>query len=294
MASLAAEAGFPDVETALAAARPAIKLQALDDRIAAWERARATAMGTLEELAEVDPSTAMDLNEVTAAASSARAAASEAATRLARARAALDRVSELAARLRAEWKSLEPLESAYAELDALTDVINGRGQNSKKMTLRSYVLAARLEEVAVAASARLHRMSQGRYSFVHSDSAGARGTRGGLSLDVLDDYSGRSRPAKTLSGGESFLASLALALGLADVVANETGGALLDTLFVDEGFGTLDSDTLDIVMNTLDELRAGGRVVGLVSHVEELRQRIPTRLRVRKARTGSTLEVSLG
>lgn len=294
VAALAAEAGFPDVETALAAARPAIKLQALDERIAAWERARASAMATLEELAEVDPAAAVDLNEVTAAASSARAAASEAATRLARARAAFDRVSELAARLRAEWKSLEPLEASYAELDALTDVINGRGQNSKKMTLRSYVLAARLEEVAVAASARLHRMSQGRYSFVHSDSAGARGTRGGLSLDVLDDYSGRSRPAKTLSGGESFLASLSLALGLADVVANETGGALLDTLFVDEGFGTLDSDTLDIVMNTLDELRAGGRVVGLVSHVEELRQRIPTRLRVRKARTGSTLEVSLG
>jgi len=294
VAALAAEAGFPDVDTALSAARQPIKLQALDDRIAAWERARATAMATLEELAEVDPSTAVDLNEVIAAASSARAAASEAATRLARARAALERVGQLAARLRAEWKSLEPLEASYAELDALTDVINGRGQNSKKMTLRSYVLAARLEEVAVAASARLHRMSQGRYSFVHSDSAGARGTRGGLSLDVLDDYSGRSRPAKTLSGGESFLASLSLALGLADVVANETGGALLDTLFVDEGFGTLDSDTLDIVMNTLDELRAGGRVVGLVSHVEELRQRIPTRLRVRKARTGSTLEVSLG
>ena len=98
------------------------------------------------------------------------------------------------------------------------------------------------------------------------------------------------RPAKTLSGGESFLASLSLALGLADVVATETGGALLDTLFVDEGFGMLDADALDQVMDTLDELRAGGRVVGVVSHVEELRQRIPVRLRVRKARTGSTLE----
>jgi exonuclease SbcC len=134
-------------------------------------------------------------------------------------------------------------------------------------------------------------MSQGRYSFVHSDAAGARGMKGGLGIDVLDDYSGTVRPAKTLSGGESFLASLALALGLADVVAAETGGALLDTLFVDEGFGTLDAETLDIVMNVLDELRAGGRVVGLVSHVEELRQRIPTRLRVRKSRTGSTLEL---
>ncbi len=129
---------------------------------------------------------------------------------------------------------------------------------------------------------------------MHSVEAGPRGTRGGLGLDVLDDYSGRVRPAKTLSGGESFLASLSLALGLADVVAAETGGALLDTLFVDEGFGTLDADTLDVVMDTLDELRAGGRVVGLVSHVEELRQRIPVRLRVRKSRTGSTLQLTSG
>lgn len=172
-------------------------------------------------------------------------------------------------------------------------MVNGRGQNNRKMSLRSYVLAARLEEVAEAATHRLRRMSQGRYSFVHSDVAGPRGTRGGLGLDVLDEYSGQQRPAKTLSGGESFLASLSLALGLADVVAAETGGAVLDTLFVDEGFGTLDADTLDLVMDTLDELRAGGRVVGLVSHVEELRSRIPTRLRVRKARTGSTLEITV-
>jgi exonuclease SbcC len=156
------------------------------------------------------------------------------------------------------------------------------------------VLAARLAEVAVAATQRLQRMSQGRYAFVHTDEAGPRGTRGGLGLSVLDDYSGRERPAKTLSGGESFLASLSLALGLADVVAAETGGALLDTLFVDEGFGTLDAETLDVVMDALDELRAGGRVVGLVSHVEELRQRIPIRLRVRKARTGSTLHLAAG
>jgi exonuclease SbcC len=134
-------------------------------------------------------------------------------------------------------------------------------------------------------------MSDDRFSFVHNDDAERRGKRGGLGLDVLDDYSGQVRSAKTLSGGETFLASLALALGLADVVAAETGGALLDTLFVDEGFGMLDADTLDEVMNTLDELRAGGRVVGLVSHVEELRQRIPTRLRVAKSRTGSRVEL---
>ena len=192
------------------------------------------------------------------------------------------------------WADLAPVEGEYAELAALTDVVNGRGQNARQMSLRSYVLAARLEEVAVAASERLRRMSQGRYSFVHTDARGTHGRRGGLGLDVLDDYSGQIRPAKTLSGGESFLASLSLALGLADVVAAETGGAMLDTLFVDEGFGTLDADTLDLVMDTLDELRAGGRVVGLVSHVEELQQRIPVRLRVRKARTGSTVELITG
>jgi exonuclease SbcC len=159
------------------------------------------------------------------------------------------------------------------------------------MSLRAYVLAARLEEVAGAATRRLLRMSGGRYSFVHSDAAGPRNTRGGLGLDVADDYSGAVRAAKTLSGGESFLASLALALGLADVVAAESGGAMLDTLFIDEGFGSLDAATLDLVMDTLDELRAGGRVVGVVSHVDELRQRIPSRLHVRKGRSGSTIEV---
>ena len=118
-------------------------------------------------------------------------------------------------------------------------------------------------------------MSAGRYTFVHSTDREARGKAGGLGLDILDGWSGLVRPAKTLSGGESFLASLALALGLADVVAAEAGGRVLDTLFVDEGFGSLDPDTLDLVMETLDELRAGGRVVGVVSHVDELRQRIP-------------------
>jgi exonuclease SbcC len=200
-------------------------------------------------------------------------------------------VSELGSLLRQTWAEVAPALAEYEELSALTDVVNGRGQNARKMSLRSYVLAARLEEVAVAGTERLRRMSDNRFSFVHTDEAGPRGTRGGLGLDVLDDYSGRVRSAKTLSGGETFLASLALALGLADVVAAETGGALLDTLFVDEGFGMLDPDTLDEVMNTLDELRAGGRVVGLVSHVEELRQRIPMRLRVHKSRTGSTVEV---
>ncbi|MBM7811449.1 AAA family ATPase [Saccharothrix algeriensis] len=285
---LAADAGFADVAEALAAVRSEEAVADLEARVGEVERARAAAEAVLAELPDVDPDAQVDLAGAEARHRDLHERAQRAASALAAARERARRAGELAGRLTAAWAGLEPVEAEYAELDALTDVINGQGQNTMSMTLRTYVLAARLEEVAVAASARLERMSQGRYRFVHSVEAGPRGTRGGLGLDVLDDYSGQQRPAKTLSGGESFLASLALALGLADVVA---AGAVLDTLFIDEGFGTLDADTLELVMSTLDELRAGGRVVGLVSHVEELRQRIPTRLRVRKARGGSSLEV---
>jgi len=288
-------AGFSTVDEMRAAARPDEAVARLEESLSDAVAAEAGARAVLAEpeLFGVAPDDQVDVDSAVAAAKNAR---EEAETAVAAFRAASTRAADLdtvAERFSAAAEALRPLEESFAELDALTDVVNGRGQNARKMSLRSYVLAARLEEVAVAATARLRIMSQGRYSFVHSDAAGSRGTRGGLGLDVLDDYSGTIRPTKTLSGGESFLASLALALGLADVVAAETGGALLDTLFVDEGFGTLDAETLDVVMNVLDELRAGGRVVGLVSHVEELRQRIPTRLRVRKARTGSTLEVHM-
>ncbi|MFD2419197.1 AAA family ATPase [Amycolatopsis pigmentata] len=287
------QAGFATVGEMHAAVRDERTVAELDRRLAEAAAAEAAASETLAEpeLAGVSPDEEVDVEAAAAAAGLARERAEAAVAALREAGSRAEDLDSLAKRVEAANTALRPFEEAFAELDALTDVVNGRGQNARRMSLRSYVLAARLEEVAVAATARLRAMSQGRYSFVHSDAAGSHGTRGGLGLDVLDDYSGTIRPAKTLSGGESFLASLALALGLADVVAGETGGALLDTLFVDEGFGTLDAETLDVVMNILDELRAGGRVVCLVSHVEELRQRIPTRLRVRKSRTGSTLEV---
>jgi exonuclease SbcC len=284
-------AGFGDAATALAAARP--DHAALEQRLteAAAQEAGLRQVLADPELSEVDPNLRVEVGAAADAYSVARIEmdAAKAAEGVARQRA-VD-VAELAGRLRAAWEESRPVLVEFEELSELTDVVNGRGQNARKMSLRAYVLAARLEEVAIAATARLQKMSDDRFSFVHTDVAGPRGTRGGLGLDVLDAYSGSTRSAKTLSGGETFLASLALALGLADVVAAETGGALLDTLFVDEGFGMLDANTLDEVMDTLDELRAGGRVVGLVSHVEELRHRIPTRLRVHKSRTGSRVEL---
>ncbi|MCU1684286.1 MAG: sbcC [Amycolatopsis sp.] len=286
-------AEFATLDQAQAAARPADVVAELEKLLSDAKLAEASARAVFAEpeLFGVSPDDFVDVDSAGQLAKEARVQADLALVAYRSASERSEELAKLATRMSKAMAALAPVEEAYAELKALAEVVNGRGQNSRKMSLRSYVLAARLEEVALAATTRLRVMSQGRFSFVHSDAAGARGMRGGLGIDVLDDYSGTVRPAKTLSGGESFLASLALALGLADVVAAETGGALLDTLFVDEGFGTLDAETLDIVMNILDELRAGGRVVGLVSHVEELRQRIPTRLRVRKSRTGSTLEV---
>ena len=164
---------------------------------------------------------------------------------------------------------------------------------SCRMRLSAYVLSERLRQVVAAANERLGTMTDQRFTLEQADERGAGEQRGGLSLRVRDEWSGKQRDPATLSGGETFIVSLALALGLADTVSHEAGGTQLDTLFIDEGFGALDATTLDGVMDTLDSLRDGGRVVGLVSHVAELRNRVPAQLEVRKARRGSTVQASV-
>ena len=199
-------------------------------------------------------------------------------------------------RLRRDYEELAeagrgPQERAQL-LTALADSSRGAGDNSYRMSLNSYVLAARLEQVAMAASERLVAMSDGRYTLQHTDARAARNAKSGLGLEVVDEWTGHRRDTSTLSGGESFMASLSLALGLADVVQQEAGGVDIETLFVDEGFGSLDEQALEQVMDALEGLRDGGRVVGLVSHVAEMKQRIGTQLQVVKGRNGSTLHVS--
>lgn len=191
-------------------------------------------------------------------------------------------------RARVLTERLEPLRRAHELARAVADTARGNGENLYKMSLATYVLAARLEQVAEAATERLQHMSDGRYSLVHSD-AKFGNRKSGLGLDVIDSWTGIRRETATLSGGESFMAALALALGLADVVQQESGGLDIETLFVDEGFGSLDEQSLEQVMDALENLRDGGRVVGLVSHVPELKQRIPAQLHVTKGRSGSTL-----
>ncbi|HEX4688865.1 MAG TPA: SMC family ATPase [Nocardioides sp.] len=228
------------------------------------------------------------------------AAARAAAEALERCRAADEvarqtdaRVQGLAEQLAAALAAWSPVRRDLAVATTVSAFAEGKAPDNRwQMRLSAYVLAFRLSQVVAAANARLAGMSDQRYSLEHVGRRGARELRGGLSLVVRDDWSGESRDPATLSGGETFVVSLALALGLADVVTHEAGGADLQTLFVDEGFGSLDAETLDDVLDILDSLRENGRAVGVVSHVAEMRDRIPTQLVVGKSRSGSTLRVA--
>lgn len=167
------------------------------------------------------------------------------------------------------------------------------GGYEHQVDLVSYVLGAEFERILRSASLHLDRMSEGRYGMVFSDHR-AKGSRsgGGLNLEITDTWTGEPREASSLSGGESFLASLSLALGLAEVVQANNGGIELDTLFIDEGFGTLDAETLDMVMGTIESLRDSGRTIGLISHVEEMKNRIPAQIVVEKGQNGSSVRVN--
>ncbi len=282
-------AGFPDLDAAAGALLPDGRAAELARQVEEHDRARAVVAGVLAEPQLADLGARPDL---AALADACRAATSEresAVAVLEHARRRVTRLDELAGELTGVEVELDGQRALSERVTALADLATGRGANRLKMRLQSFVLAARLEQVSEVASRRLQDMSGGRYTFLHSDAQGRHGARGGLGLEVLDEYTGTRRPTKTLSGGESFMASLALALGLADVVTAESGGVQIDSLFVDEGFGTLDPQALDAVMNVLDELRRGGRTVGVISHVEELRTRITSRLEVVPGRNGSRL-----
>ncbi|MFI9365521.1 AAA family ATPase [Kitasatospora sp. NPDC053057] len=287
----ATDAGFHTLLDAQKALLPRARTDDMTGELAAWHTEQATQTATL-----TDPAVAAAAQEDPADPQAADAALAEATEHLATATAAETATrtchKALAAHiddLTAHTTSLGSLTEEHARAKHLAELAAGTStDNQLRMHLEAYVLAARLEDVARAANTRLKRMSLGRYLLAHTDTRSGRG-RSGLGLEILDQWTGQTRDTKTLSGGESFFASLALALGLADVVAHEAGGSRLDTLFIDEGFGSLDEDTLDEVLQVLDELRSHSRAVGVVSHVADLRRRIPTQMHVRKHENGSTI-----
>ena len=290
----AAKAGFRDVDDALAHALQPDMADRLEQDISAHDTsiAGAKALVADPELTRVAALPPPDLDALTYTAQQATSGLSEAATATEVATRRAARVGDLTTGLSDALTAWGPLRDQLALATRMASFAEGKSPDNRlQMRLSAYVLGHRLSQVVATANTRLAMMSDRRYTLEHTGHKGAGETRGGLSLVVRDDWSGETRDPATLSGGETFVVSLALALGLADVITHEVGGADLDTLFVDEGFGSLDADTLDDVMDTLDSLRDGGRVVGVVSHVAEMRDRIPTRLAVIKRRRGSVLEL---
>ncbi|WP_345448210.1 SbcC/MukB-like Walker B domain-containing protein, partial [Microbacterium fluvii] len=276
-----AASDFADAAAVGAALLSETERSLLEEALIAHEadlRAVRSRLSTLELELAGEPEQPVDLTASQEAVRAAAAAVQVATT-------AAERVAQAAQRLRALAERIDAAHASIAERSREHDVLAGladaiAGRTSSRMDLETFVLAAELEEIVVAANLRLSDMSSGRYRLRHSDAVAARNAASGLGIEIVDSYTGRARPAQSLSGGETFLASLALALGLAEVVTARAGGLRLDTLFIDEGFGSLDGETLELAMATLDELRQGGRTVGVISHVEAMKEQLPAQVTV--------------
>ncbi|SMF15163.1 exonuclease SbcC [Cellulosimicrobium cellulans J34] len=287
--------GFADVAEALAAVLDDADRRALARRVAEHDATRAaTAAGLADPaLAALPEDARPDVAAARAAVAEAEATAGAAARShelvARRAQAAREGADGIGAAVEAWLRAREDA----GPVTRMAALAGGAGDNAQALSLATFVLVQRFEDVVAAANERLAEMSSGRYELVRSATReDVRAHKRGLAMKVLDHVTERERDPRTLSGGETFYVSLCLALGLADVVTAEAGGVELGTLFVDEGFGSLDPETLDAVLSALGRLRAGGRVVGVVSHVEALKQSVAERIEVRRVPGGgSTLTV---
>lgn len=280
---------FSSIESYRAAIRDGTQLGALKEKIAAFDRALAAARDRCDraEAAAKDLETP-DLEALRMAAEAAKQQIESAESMGGHFAAQMKSLKECAKRLSKLRQEEQELDVRYGVLGKVADVVAGKGDTQVKISLQRFVLSFLLDDVLAAASARLHAMSSGRYKLQRQLDPQNRRSGTGLDLDVLDQWHGEARPVATLSGGESFLAALALALGLADVVQGYAGGVRMETMFIDEGFGSLDPESLDSAIRNLMDLMKDGRLVGVISHVPELRERIDARLEVARNRTGST------
>ncbi|MBT1684721.1 AAA family ATPase [Curtobacterium flaccumfaciens] len=289
------EQGFPDVDAARAGLLDPDTVARFRSSISAAEAERAVVRAGLDDPAVVQAADddREQLDVPAAQAERVRATAElDEATRLAVTAAhRAEAVEQCATEVDRTVRARQETSARSRAVVRLADVANGVASvNPTGITLGTYVLMRRFEDVVAAANDRLRGMLAGRFTLETSDEreSGSRARRTGLALAVHDHTTDTVRDPRSLSGGETFTVSLCLALGLADVVQAEAGGVSLGTLFVDEGFGTLDPETLDDVIGQLSRLTAGGRQVGIVSHVEELKQRIPERIAVRRTPAGGS------
>ena len=280
-------AGFGDEMEHSRATRAPAEMKRLDVSVLEWQASHHKAEDRFERAkGAVAGQERAPIEALTKAFKAAETAQEQANDRRGRARQKIkgcQDAAEIVAKAESEGESAEKEYKVVGSVAAAA-----AGDNERGMSFNRFVLGARLDEVLSQASARLTVMSRGRYRLSRAEKREDGRAAGGLELTVSDEYTGKDRPVKTLSGGESFLAALALALGLSDVVQSSAGGLRLECMVVDEGFGTLDPEALDAAVHALEELQQGGRLVGVISHVPELKERIPVRLEVVPSRTGST------
>ena len=188
-------------------------------------------------------------------------------------------------------KKLSALEGRLGWMKALSDTAAGALSGKEKIALETYVQASFFEQVIGRANTRFMVMSDGKYELKRAEQASNIKSQGGLELDVIDHYDGSVRSVRSLSGGEKFLASLSLALGLSDEIQSLAGGIQMDSMFIDEGFGSLDSDTLELAMKAFAGLSQSNRLVGIISHVEELKKRIDRQIVVTRENGAAGIEI---
>jgi exonuclease SbcC len=284
--------GFADLPALRAAWLPPERLDAVAAAVGAFARQEAAARARLEEAeAAVAGLAPPDVAASTAAHVAARAAVDAARQDLATAEERERQLARLSVALAEVAAARDAAEARWSTVQRLSDV--AAGENGFKLSFQRWVLGALLDDVLLSANRRLQVMSRGRYLLRRAEDAEDRRRKAGLDLDVLDSHTDRPRSVRTLSGGEGFLAALSLALGVVDVVQAYAGGIRVDTLFIDEGFGSLDPEALDAALQSLLDLQSTGRLVGVISHVAELKDRIPARLDVVKATGGSRVEVAV-
>jgi exonuclease SbcC len=292
-ASEALARGFATPEEAAAAALAPPEQAALADQVNAWDRA----LAALNAAVHAPGLTGLDPGRAEEVAARAEVAAADLALALQAERVALaasQSAAGKAERFAQRNEDVRAMEDDYDRVAEETEAVihlaalaNGT-EGQRRVALTTYVLRHWFGQVVAAANLRLSAMSSQRYELRRTDEGRTRRDRSGLTLAVIDRHTGEERSPASLSGGETFYTSLALALGLADIVRAEAGGVDLDTLFIDEGFGSLDSATLDQVMGVIDDLRGRGRAIGIVSHLAELKERVPERLEVRRLPDGSS------
>lgn len=278
----AKQEGFEPSSEAAAALLDDSAVAELRARVDAHQAAISEAQGILKQPdLQGLPTEPIELSEAKEALAAAKLAAKAAVSEHGNARSGEATVRQQRKELKKLVAASEAINAEFEAVNRLTETVHGRTPNTKGMSLETYYVAAEFEEVLAAANSRLTIMSSGRYALQHSERGTRRaGAAAGLELEVMDEYTGKARDPHTLSGGEQFLTSLALALGLAEVVTSRAGGVELETLFIDEGFGSLSPEFLDIAMATLDSLKQGGRTVGVISHVESMKESIASQLLV--------------